>query len=61
MTKVDRDAPKGNDSDDRRAKTYALRYIAGAVRCARNLEEIGSPMSVAYWRAAFFFAMVRFG
>lgn len=60
MAKVRQDAPKRNDSGDRLAKTYALRYLAGAVRCARNLDEIGSPMATAYWRAAFFFAMARF-
>jgi len=60
MTKIDRDAPKGNDSDGRRAKTCALRYLASAVQCARNLDEIDSPMAKAYWRAAFGFACVRF-
>jgi len=60
MVKIDRGEAKGNDLDDRRAKTCALRYLAGAIRCARNLDEIGSPMAVAYWRAAFMFAMVRF-
>lgn len=53
---------KSQGETDRAFHTATLRFMASAVRIARDLEAIGSERAARdYWQAAWIFAAARLG